>query len=231
MQGVGTTRGGDLLLQAAGGLLSEPAHPKRAVASTWECEDEKLQEQQARSVFGPGVVLKSAYSFRDATCPGREEVVKKEGVLQKRVLGKAAEWKDRFITLTNDKLYIRNEMGGNIRDAFCLLDITHVKKMSSLGGSSAGGESPVAQGRTQDSTLSSSAGESPEPPQRAQRSLSQQVDSFANGDQNISNLYREQNILPSEWRNVLQVYAERYGRTYYLRAASIRDTEVWRVHM
>ena len=42
----------------------------------------------------------------------------------------AVEWKDRFVTLTDGKLYIRNDKGGDIRDTFELLDITHVKKMA-----------------------------------------------------------------------------------------------------
>lgn len=40
------------------------------------------------------------------------------------------DWKDRFVTLTDGKLYIRNDEGGDIRDTFELLDITHVKKMA-----------------------------------------------------------------------------------------------------
>lgn len=38
---------------------------------------------------------------------------------------------------------------------------------------------------------------------------------------NVASLYS------SEWGNVLQIYSERYGRTYYLRGTRAEDTEVW----
>ena len=49
---------------------------KEAADPVLSREDQRLQERQARSVFGPGVVLKSAYEFRDGG-PGEQEVVKK----------------------------------------------------------------------------------------------------------------------------------------------------------
>ena len=54
-----------------------------------------------------------------------------EGVLKKRVatVGHTVEWKDRFVTMTDDKLYIRNEPNGRIGDTVALLDITQVKTM------------------------------------------------------------------------------------------------------
>lgn len=211
---------------------------KKAVAPTWECEDEKLHDQQTRSVFGPGVVLKSAYSLREAICHLGQDGIKKQGVLQKRVIGKTAEWRDRFITLTKQNLYIRNEMGGDIKDSFSLLDITHVKKMFSLESSPSEErlENPSAQGRVARRTSIQSSKSSRGAPDRSgsRTNISDisgegRVDSFANGEQNVTNLCREQKILHSEWENVLQMYAERYGRTYYLRAASIQEAEVWRL--
>ena len=50
--------------------------------------------------------------------------------MQKRVVGKEVEWKDRFVTLTNEKMYIRNVVGGDIRDVLALLHITQVKQMA-----------------------------------------------------------------------------------------------------
>ena len=50
--------------------------------------------------------------------------------MQKRVVGKEVEWKDRFVTLTSEKIYIRNVEGGDIRDVLPLLHITHVKQMA-----------------------------------------------------------------------------------------------------
>ena len=64
--------------------------------------------------------------------PPVEEGLKKEGVLSKRVQTsrEGFEWCARYVTLTKDKLYIRNEEGGKVRDSIPLLEITSVKKMS-----------------------------------------------------------------------------------------------------
>ena len=34
-------------------------------------------------------------------------------------------------------------------------------------------------------------------------------------------------LYSSEWENTLQIYTAQFGRTYYFRAASLEDTQVW----
>ena len=34
-------------------------------------------------------------------------------------------------------------------------------------------------------------------------------------------------LYSSEWENTLQIYTAQFGRTYYFRASSLEDTQVW----
>ncbi|MGB1602067.1 MAG: hypothetical protein ACPIOQ_55580, partial [Promethearchaeia archaeon] len=54
-----------------------------------------------------------------------------QGILSKRIVAKEISWCERYITLTTEKIYIRNEKDGDIRDELSLLDITHVQKCAS----------------------------------------------------------------------------------------------------
>ena len=54
-----------------------------------------------------------------------------QGILSKRIVAKEISWCERYITLTTEKIYIRNEKDGDIRDELSLLDITHVHKCAS----------------------------------------------------------------------------------------------------
>ena len=139
--------------------LDEPPHGKRVeMASNREGSEpsssrksmpsmaRSLSTRQTRSVFGPGAVHTSAYSLLDVgpgpspqyLPPAEKEAVIMEGVLKKRVVtvGHTVEWRDRFVTMTDDKLYIRNEQDLRVRDSIALLDITHVKTMVELEHSS-----------------------------------------------------------------------------------------------
>lgn len=55
--------------------------------------------------------------------------VKKQGILSKRLSGAAIHWRDRYITLTDENIYIRHEEHGDNRHAIDLLSITHAKKV------------------------------------------------------------------------------------------------------
>ena len=48
---------------------------------------------------------------------------------KKRVVAKEITWRDKYITLTDTRLYIRNQSGGEIRDTLELRQITHVRTM------------------------------------------------------------------------------------------------------
>jgi hypothetical protein len=58
-----------------------------------------------------------------------ESSIRKEGVVRKRVVAKEITWRDKYITLTDTRLHIRNQSEGEIRDTLELRDITHVRRM------------------------------------------------------------------------------------------------------
>jgi len=78
---------------------------------------------QGHAVFGVGANFKSTHEFLEQ--PPDVEYIKKEGVLSKRIVANDRHvWSERYITLTSEKMYLRNEEGGNIR---CMvLNISHV---------------------------------------------------------------------------------------------------------
>lgn len=58
-----------------------------------------------------------------------EASIRREGVLKKRVVAKDIAWRDKYVTLTDEKLLLRNEPDGEIRDTLDLRAITSVRQM------------------------------------------------------------------------------------------------------
>lgn len=58
-----------------------------------------------------------------------EASIRREGVLKKRVVAKDIAWRDKYVTLTDEKLLLRNEPNGEIRDTLDLRAITSVRQM------------------------------------------------------------------------------------------------------
>jgi len=148
-----------------------------AEAQVFEDEDKGYQGHE---VFGAGANILSAEDFVETA--SEETVVKKEGVLKKRVVAKEVSWCDRFVSLTADKLYIRNEDGGDIRDAIVLMDITYARKMvheectSSLVNAIKGEESSLPGSfSTQRAAAEASSAPPPEEDAGGRASLASQV--------------------------------------------------------
>lgn len=57
------------------------------------------------------------------------EFILKEGIVKKRIVAKEISWRDKYIALTDDRLLLRNQLGGDIRDTIELRSITHVRRM------------------------------------------------------------------------------------------------------
>lgn len=74
---------------------------------------EEGDHTRGHAVFGPGANIKSTNEFLEE--PPELESIRREGILQKRVVGKEISWNDRFITLTTEKIYIRNHSEGDIK--------------------------------------------------------------------------------------------------------------------
>ena len=71
-------------------------------------EDEEYGGKKvAHAVFGGGANIASAHEFVSSISD--EETVLKEGVLSKRVVSKDVTWKERYTTLTEERLNCRNE--------------------------------------------------------------------------------------------------------------------------
>ena len=81
-------------------------------------EDEEYGGKKvAHAVFGGGANIASTHEFVSSISD--EETVLKEGVLSKRVVSKDVTWKERYTTLTEERLNCRNEE----RECVC---ITHM---------------------------------------------------------------------------------------------------------
>lgn len=101
---------------------------KKAETSIQQAEAEEDDYQaEEHAVFGEGANYKSAEAFVESA--PADGAVRKKGVLRKRIVGKTISWSDRYITLTAEKMYIRNTDGGNIRDVLDLLTFSHVRQM------------------------------------------------------------------------------------------------------
>jgi hypothetical protein len=269
---------------------SKPKTPKRRAGPV---EPPKA----CHAVFGVGGNITSTDAFLQEA-PQEEEIVK-EGMLKKRIVAKDIAWKDRHITLTTDQVLIRNEVGGEIRDALDLLDITHVRTMiernhadhfknedadspsqafrsstrnpkttfvasqlsrltsglspnssfKSTKSGSSGHESEVAEA-SEDTQETTEISESPVggivhtnsksklvQTSRKVMKLAKVAKFFSGGktseqdtdgsSHNISFQNSTTSIHAAEWKDVVEIYEEEYGRTYYLRAANKQEADDW----
>lgn len=71
--------------------------------------------------------IKSAEEFLEKEPDS--ECILKEGVVKKRVVAKEISWRKKYISLTDDRLLLRNQLDGDIRDTIELRSITHVRRM------------------------------------------------------------------------------------------------------
>ena len=77
----------------------------------------QMLEIAEHAVFGTGSGMRGAEEFLKEMeyRPGETQSLK-EGVLQKRVVSKDILWSERYITLTTEKIFIRNTQDGEVRD-------------------------------------------------------------------------------------------------------------------
>ena len=175
------------------------------------------------SVFGAGARIKSTADFMGKREMSATESIRKQGILSKRIASKDIVWKERYVTLTDDKIYIRNEDGGQIRDTLQLLQITRVNRMvkdqlvelllgqksksnTGLSGSLGAGLNLRSKSRKNAERKNGTEEEEWDPFEKAVEATSQYA---------------------AEFQDVLEIYEECYGRTYYLRAAGSLDCEEW----
>ena len=57
------------------------------------------------------------------------ECIRKEGMVKKRIVAKEIAWKEKYVSLTDDRLLLRNQPYGEIRDTIELRSVTHVRRM------------------------------------------------------------------------------------------------------
>lgn len=57
------------------------------------------------------------------------ECIRKEGMVKKRIVAKEIAWKEKYVSLTDDRLLLRNQPYGDIRDTINLRSVTHVRRM------------------------------------------------------------------------------------------------------
>jgi hypothetical protein len=124
-------------------------------------------------------------------------------------------WAPRWIILTDEMIYIKNEPGGTVRDVFETKDITHVKfKLD---------HQELAH------TIKTK--------KRTQQGMTIQEPSYADlecacdestgeGRVNIK-IAPDADVADAEWENVVEIYSEHFGRTYYLKAASTDECAEW----
>ena len=77
----------------------------------------QMLEIAEHAVFGTGSGVRGAEEFLKEMeyRPGETQSLK-EGVLKKRVVSKDILWSERYITLTAEKIFIRNTQDGEVRD-------------------------------------------------------------------------------------------------------------------
>lgn len=130
-----------------------------------------------------------------------EEVckVRMKGVLSKRVSGNAIDWQTRYVTLTDEKICIRQDEHGESRHAIDLLSITHVKKVLSQ-----------------------------EPNKALKRKFSVTAESATTPERGASPTATTRIGMSSlQWENAFEIYVEKQGITYYFRAESSSECYEW----
>ena len=177
------------------------------------------------SVFGAGAQIKSTADLMGKREMSATESIRKQGMLSKRIASRDIVWKERYVTLTDDKIYIRNEDGGQIRDTLQLLQITRVNRMvkgqlvelllGQKSKSNSGFSGPLGSGlnlRSKSQKMKNS--------ERRNGAEEEEWDPFERAVEATSEY-------AAEFQDVLEIYEECYGRTYYLRAAGSLDCEEW----
>jgi hypothetical protein len=154
-----------------------------------------------RKAAGSRTIMTEDSSVEPIRVTSLEDVlkVKMKGVLAKRVSGNTIDWQNRYVTLDDEKIYIRQDEHGENRHAINLLSITHVKKVLIQ-------EPNKALKRTRSVTTEKPATPEPEASQ-------------------IANTRIGMNSL--QWENAFEIYLERQGITYYFRAGSSSECHEW----
>ena len=140
-------------------------------------------------VFGQGAAIRSTENFVPE--PPHDDAIRKSGILQKRVVGAEIYWSDRYVTLTGEKIYIRNSREGPIREEIDVIDITYAQVKVEHEHANADGDHQ----------------NSPGPHSMRAGSMNRLAD--------------------IQWENVLEIYVESIGRTFYLRASREVECEDW----
>jgi hypothetical protein len=142
--------------------------------------------------------------------------VLREGILEKRIVGKEITWAPRFVSLTKEALLFTVEAGGEIRDSVKLIDIARC-------------------GATQsnDHTLFLNGREDADNHKKGGTAMSK-TRSFVGSFHSVTHSKPESADEPqptapvvSEWDHSLEICTERFGRTYYLRAETEEEKNEW----
>ena len=188
-------------------------------------------------------------------CQNRQadKVVLLEGTLSKCVIFQSCmEWKDRHVTLTDQHIYISNEKNGVIRDFLHLRDLTTIERLTPSSGSR-----PAALKKKRSlfarsgPHLSRSGLPSTEPPDpehhlhhhrhahtRATGEIGREDSDSESDPLPGSHSGSHSDPLPNaekspvpidqvEFKHVIEIFSETYGRTYHLRASSAEECDRW----
>ena len=138
--------------------------------------------------------------------------VLREGILEKRIVGKEISWAPRYVSLTKDALLFTVNPGGEVRDSVKLLDIARCGDTHSNDHALFLNGNEKADKGLKKSTSAAALSKT--------RSF---VGSFTSARQETE----EQTKVASEWDHSLEIHTERYGRTYYLRAETEEEKDEW----
>ena len=203
-------------------------------------EDGNLFIDLHGGVFGPGAAIQSAEELVHEEGMSAGEIIKKEGVLCKQVVGAEIRWSERYVTLTSHAIYFRNNREGTVREEIDLLDVTHVTKCSNIPGDDVHALHNAAllkEAIDRDNAdkyarhlVRRSSTMSPNQSNSFSKRLPSQERQLASDPKSPKSGILEDNkrsLGVLQWENAFEVYVETIGRTYYMRASDTCGCDEW----
>jgi hypothetical protein len=206
-------------------LPTSPGRPRESQEPDTEPEqlNDDIIRQSDHPVMGIGSHVKSADDLVKKYEIDAESILR-EGILSRRVVSKGGRWSKKYITLTKTHLFVRNQEQGEVREAMDLLNITHAK---------------LAEGHHQsirsfgvlkqrESITAKQAGKSlVEPTLSRSNSESELQNMGDSNDMSRTGSAPLRSMRELLWENVIEIYLEYHGRTYYFKAESRSECTEW----
>ena len=164
--------------------------------------------------------FKCAEDFGNGPPPAAADVFM-EGTLSKRVTGKTVEWIPKYVQIARGQVFLSNEKGGQPREVVSLMEIHTIQH--SFAGLFL---KPEGWAGLRDSVVRAGSKSKVEPEQDCGG-----VNFVAAKQENRSPSSRLEaqsaHLHKVEWENVMELYSDVQGRTYYLKAASAEACDAW----